>query len=209
MFHKFSWTIRIACECTIPWINASSNLKNLATLPSRPAQKCRRKKRFSGTRDGSSKQYMVPLWGIKKETPSGAQVQDGRAPKRRGLSWLPKTPCSLLYSRRYLSAIVLPEMVFHLNRVELVHEASGVVISLNAFDALAGWRHEDLPPLQVRVAEVRERQPQLATQEADPGLRWAFVATPEPRSGTGQRQRAPPPTHPPRDGNCLNLAGGT
>ncbi len=45
-------------------------------------------------------------------------------------------------------------MVFHLNRVELVHEASGVVISLNAFDALAGWRHEDLPPLQVRVAEV-------------------------------------------------------
>ena len=45
-------------------------------------------------------------------------------------------------------------MVFHLNRVELQHEASGVTIAFNANDALAGWRAEDLPPLQVRVAEV-------------------------------------------------------
>ncbi|KAG2427199.1 hypothetical protein HXX76_010917 [Chlamydomonas incerta] len=59
-------------------------------------------------------------------------------------------------------------MVFHLNRVELLHEASGVVISLNAFDALAGWRHEDLPPLQVRVAEEwrRAREHEIAAQQA-------------------------------------------
>ncbi|EFJ46348.1 hypothetical protein VOLCADRAFT_93190 [Volvox carteri f. nagariensis] len=56
--------------------------------------------------------------------------------------------------RRILSAMVLPEMVFAQNRVELVHEASGTVISFNALDALKGWKHEDLPPLQVRVAEA-------------------------------------------------------
>lgn len=50
--------------------------------------------------------------------------------------------------------MVLPEMVFAQNRVELVHEASGTVISFNALDALAGWKYEDLAPLQVRVAEV-------------------------------------------------------
>ncbi|GLC46833.1 hypothetical protein PLESTM_001931200 [Pleodorina starrii] len=70
--------------------------------------------------------------------------------------------------RRVLSAMVLPEMVFAQNRVELVHEASGTVISFNALDALAGWKHEDLPPLQVRVAEEwrKAREHEIQQQKA-------------------------------------------
>ncbi|XP_002962435.2 TIP41-like protein [Selaginella moellendorffii] len=46
----------------------------------------------------------------------------------------------------------LPEMVFGGNELELVHEASGIAISFNAFDALAGWKRENLPPVEVPAA---------------------------------------------------------
>lgn len=70
--------------------------------------------------------------------------------------------------RRVLSALTLPEMVFHLNRVELIHEATGTVICFNALDALAGWKQENLPPLQVRVAEEwrRAREHEIKQQKA-------------------------------------------
>ncbi|KAG2429459.1 hypothetical protein HYH02_014041 [Chlamydomonas schloesseri] len=106
--------------------------------------------------------------------------------------------------RRLLSAIVLPEMVFHLNRVELVHEASGVVISLNAFDALAGWRHEDLPPLQVRVAEEwrRAREHEIAQQNAvQLTYDWTFTT---PYTCTV----VPPPQPPPAAAAAVSASAG-
>ncbi|KXZ43509.1 hypothetical protein GPECTOR_88g452 [Gonium pectorale] len=59
-------------------------------------------------------------------------------------------------------------MVFHQNRVELVHQASGTTISFNALDALLGWKREDLPPLQVRVAEEwrKAREAEIQQQKA-------------------------------------------
>ncbi|GFR46049.1 hypothetical protein Agub_g7519, partial [Astrephomene gubernaculifera] len=70
--------------------------------------------------------------------------------------------------RKTLSVLVLPEMVFNRNRVELVHEASGTIISFNALDALMGWKNEDLPPLQVRVAQEwrKAREHEIEQQKA-------------------------------------------
>ncbi|KAG2493139.1 hypothetical protein HYH03_008563 [Edaphochlamys debaryana] len=113
--------------------------------------------------------------------------------------------------RRALGAIVLPEMVFHLNRVELLHEASGTVIAFNALDALAGWRHEDLPPLQVRVAEEwrRAREHEIQQQRAvQLTYDWTFTtpytctvaapggAAPAPEASTsGSAAAAPAPVN--------------
>ncbi|GIL67150.1 hypothetical protein Vafri_20585 [Volvox africanus] len=99
--------------------------------------------------------------------------------------------------RRVLSAFVLPEMVFAQNRVELVHEASGTVISFNALDALAGWKHEDLPPLQVRVAEEwrKAREYEIQQQKAvqltyDWTYTTPYTCTVARRRGQQQQQPA-------------------
>uniref|UniRef100_A0A2P2JKA8 TIP41-like protein n=1 Tax=Rhizophora mucronata TaxID=61149 RepID=A0A2P2JKA8_RHIMU len=46
----------------------------------------------------------------------------------------------------------LPEMVFGDSTLVLKHVNSGVKIHLNAFDALAGWKQEALPPVEVPAA---------------------------------------------------------
>lgn len=46
----------------------------------------------------------------------------------------------------------LPEMVFGDSILVLKHMATGVQISFNAFDALAGWKKEALPPVEVPAA---------------------------------------------------------
>lgn len=46
----------------------------------------------------------------------------------------------------------LPEILFGHSSLELRHEASGVVLSFTALDALRQWMLDDLPPLQVRAA---------------------------------------------------------
>lgn len=51
-----------------------------------------------------------------------------------------------------LGSMHLPEMVFGDNSLELVHEATGIKLHFNAFDALRGWRQEGLPPVEVPAA---------------------------------------------------------
>jgi hypothetical protein len=52
-------------------------------------------------------------------------------------------------------------MLFNQNRVNLLHEKSGVSLDLNAEDALRAWRHADTcQPLQVTVAKVRHMMAQ-------------------------------------------------
>ncbi|CAM6093239.1 unnamed protein product [Calypogeia fissa] len=46
----------------------------------------------------------------------------------------------------------LPEMVFGDSALELLHEASGIKIHFNPFDALLGWKKESLPPVEVPAA---------------------------------------------------------
>ncbi|OAY45506.1 TIP41-like protein [Manihot esculenta] len=46
----------------------------------------------------------------------------------------------------------LPEMVFGDSSLVLKHESSGTKIYFNAFDALAGWKQEALPPVEVPAA---------------------------------------------------------
>ncbi|XP_010277155.1 PREDICTED: TIP41-like protein [Nelumbo nucifera] len=46
----------------------------------------------------------------------------------------------------------LPEMVFGESSLVLYHMGSGVKIHFNAFDALAGWKQEALPPVEVPAA---------------------------------------------------------
>ncbi|XP_060168136.1 TIP41-like protein isoform X4 [Lycium barbarum] len=46
----------------------------------------------------------------------------------------------------------LPEMVFGDNSLVLKHVNSGTKIYFNAFDALVGWKHEALPPVEVPAA---------------------------------------------------------
>eukprot|EP00899_Mesostigma_viride_P029490 jgi/Mesvir1/9726/Mv12194-RA.2 len=53
----------------------------------------------------------------------------------------------------------LPDMLFGNSCLELIHEATGVVISFNAKDALQGWLQEKSPPVQVSSAsEWQKRQ---------------------------------------------------
>lgn len=46
----------------------------------------------------------------------------------------------------------LPEMVFGDNCLVLKHVNSGTKFFFNAFDALVGWKHEALPPVEVPAA---------------------------------------------------------
>lgn len=46
----------------------------------------------------------------------------------------------------------LPEMVFGDSLLVLKHMETGLEISFNAFDALAGWKKEALPPVEVPAA---------------------------------------------------------
>ncbi|OMO73969.1 TIP41-like protein [Corchorus capsularis] len=46
----------------------------------------------------------------------------------------------------------LPEMIFGESRLVLKHVGSGAKIHFNAFDALAGWKQEGLPPVEVPAA---------------------------------------------------------
>lgn len=43
-------------------------------------------------------------------------------------------------------------MVFGDSSLVLKHESSGTKIYFNAFDALAGWKQEALPPVEVPAA---------------------------------------------------------
>ncbi|XP_058070033.1 TIP41-like protein isoform X6 [Magnolia sinica] len=46
----------------------------------------------------------------------------------------------------------LPEMVFGESSLLLSHADSGIKIHFSAFDALKGWKHERLPPVEVPAA---------------------------------------------------------
>ncbi|KAK4378479.1 hypothetical protein RND71_000341 [Anisodus tanguticus] len=46
----------------------------------------------------------------------------------------------------------LPEMVFGDNSLVLKHVNTGTKIHFNAFDALVGWKHTALPPVEVPAA---------------------------------------------------------
>lgn len=46
----------------------------------------------------------------------------------------------------------LPEMVFGDSSLVLKHMETGIKIYFNAFDALAGWKKEALPPVEVPAA---------------------------------------------------------
>ncbi|XP_074275486.1 TIP41-like protein [Silene latifolia] len=61
------------------------------------------------------------------------------------------SPELLLWEER-LKTSHLPEMVFGNSVLSLTHLASGTKISFNAFDALAGWKAEALPPVEVPAA---------------------------------------------------------
>eukprot|EP00249_Psilotum_nudum_P010954 c22871_g1_i1 orf=529-1536(-) len=53
---------------------------------------------------------------------------------------------------RMLGTTHLPDMVFGDSSLELIHEASGLRIHFNAFDALRRWKEVPLPPVQVPAA---------------------------------------------------------
>ena len=46
----------------------------------------------------------------------------------------------------------LPEMAFGENTLILKYVSSGTRVHFNAFDALCGWKHEALPPVEVPAA---------------------------------------------------------
>lgn len=46
----------------------------------------------------------------------------------------------------------LPEMVFGESGLTLKHLHTGVMLHFNAMDALAGWKQEALPPVEVPAA---------------------------------------------------------
>lgn len=58
----------------------------------------------------------------------------------------------------------LPEMVFGDSSLVLKHLKSGLKIHFNAFDALAGWKQEALPPVEVPAAEKWKFKSQLFQQ---------------------------------------------
>ncbi|XP_021892353.1 TIP41-like protein [Carica papaya] len=91
---------------------------------------------------------------------AGAELLTGR---RRGLrihGWeIESRKCSILNSsslqewEERLQTSHLPEMVFGESSLTLKHINSGIKIHFNAFDALAGWKQEGLPPVEVPAAE--------------------------------------------------------
>ncbi|KAF2294930.1 hypothetical protein GH714_027088 [Hevea brasiliensis] len=60
---------------------------------------------------------------------------------------------TLLQWEEKLQTSHLPEMVFGDSSLVLKHDNSGTKIYFNAFDALAGWKQEALPPVEVPAAE--------------------------------------------------------
>lgn len=72
------------------------------------------------------------------------------------------------YSEALGSVLTLPEILFGNSSLQLRHEASGVVLSFAAFDALKQWKLDNLPPLKVPVAKEWQaaRQQEIAQQQA-------------------------------------------
>ncbi|KAH9605490.1 hypothetical protein KSS87_011866 [Heliosperma pusillum] len=62
------------------------------------------------------------------------------------------TSPELLLWEEKLKTSHLPEMIFGNSVLSLTHLASGTKINFNAFDALAGWKAEALPPVEVPAA---------------------------------------------------------
>jgi type 2A phosphatase activator TIP41 len=56
------------------------------------------------------------------------------------------------YSEQLGGVLTLPEICFGNSSLQLRHDASGVVLSFNALDALKQWKADDLPPLKVNLA---------------------------------------------------------
>jgi type 2A phosphatase activator TIP41 len=56
------------------------------------------------------------------------------------------------YSEQLGGVLTLPEICFGNSSLQLRHDASGVVLSFNALDALKQWKADDLPPLKVNSA---------------------------------------------------------
>jgi type 2A phosphatase activator TIP41 len=56
------------------------------------------------------------------------------------------------YSEQLGGVLTIPEICFGNSSLQLRHDASGVVLSFNALDALKQWKADDLPPLKVNVA---------------------------------------------------------
>jgi type 2A phosphatase activator TIP41 len=53
---------------------------------------------------------------------------------------------------KLLDTTHLPEMVFGDSLLELIHNASGIRVHFNAYDALREWKKEALPPVEVPAA---------------------------------------------------------
>lgn len=56
------------------------------------------------------------------------------------------------YSEQLGGVLTLPEILFGNSSLQLRHEASGVVLSFTALDALKQWKADNLAPLKVNVA---------------------------------------------------------
>jgi type 2A phosphatase activator TIP41 len=56
------------------------------------------------------------------------------------------------YSEQLGGVLTIPEICFGNSSLQLRHDASGVVLSFNALDALKQWKADDLLPLKVDVA---------------------------------------------------------
>ncbi|KAF6266051.1 TIP41-like family-domain-containing protein [Scenedesmus sp. NREL 46B-D3] len=56
------------------------------------------------------------------------------------------------YSEQLGGVLTLPEICFGNSSLQLRHDASGVVLSFSALDALKQWKADDLPPLKVNLA---------------------------------------------------------
>jgi type 2A phosphatase activator TIP41 len=56
------------------------------------------------------------------------------------------------YSEQLGGVLTLPEICFGNSSLQLRHDASGVVLSFNALDALKQWKADDVPPLKVNLA---------------------------------------------------------
>lgn len=79
----------------------------------------------------------------------------------------------------------LPEMIFGDSSLVLKHVISGIKIHFNAFDALKGWKHEALPPVEVPAAakwKFRSKPSQQVILDYD----YTFTT---PYSGSGNVDR--------------------
>ncbi|KAK4749942.1 hypothetical protein SAY87_027391 [Trapa incisa] len=88
---------------------------------------------------------------------------------------------SLLEWEHRLGTSHMPEMVFGNSSLTLKHLSTGTVIHFNAFDALAGWKKEALPPVEVPAAakwKFRSKPSQQVILDYD----YTFTS---PYSGSG------------------------